>query len=401
VEKIAQIIFSISCAALLYIYIGYPLLVYLVSRLRPLETKKSFYEPTVTVLITAYNEERDIRRKLENTLQIDYPKEKLEILVASDCSTDRTEEIVKEFALSNVKLHRQTTRLGKTMAQNAAVERAGGEIILFSDATTEYAPDVLRQMLPNFADKSVGCVAGRLIYVDDSRSGVGKGAKSYWSYETFLKQSESRACSLIGASGCLYAVRRSAYRPMYAEACSDFLICTVVYEQNLRSVYEPNAVCTEETNRQTVKELKMRVRVIGQTFTDLWRSRQMMNPFKNGFFAVQIISHKLLRYAVPLFLILIFFSSLALAFFSNIFVVLFAVQIAFYLAAFVGWQLERSEKSVGVFAIPLYFTLTNLAAAIAFYKFLRGETYARWEPIRELKTGGKIYGETGNFSNES
>jgi len=382
-EKITQIIYWTSVAALIYVYLGYPLFVYLVSRLRPLEVKKSFIEPTATILITAYNEELDIRAKLENTLLIDYPKDKLEILVASDCSSDRTDEIVKEFAASNVKLHRQSERLGKTMAQNAAVERATGEIILFSDATTDYAPDVLRQMLPNFADETVGCVAGKLIYVDASRSGVGKGARSYWSYETFIKESESRACSLIGASGCLYAVRKSAYRPMYAEACSDFLICAKIYEQDLRSVYEPNAVCTEETNRQADKEFKMRVRVIGQTFTDLWRNRQMINPFKSGFFAVQVISHKLFRYAVPLFLILILFSSLALAFFSNAFALVLALQAGFYLAAFVGWRLERSGKRVGVFAIPLYFALTNLAAMTAFYKFLRGENYARWEPIRE------------------
>ncbi len=384
-EKVTQIIFWASIAALIYVYVGYPLFVYLVSRLRPLEIKKSFIEPTVTVLITAYNEERDIRAKLENTLLIDYPKEKLEVLVASDCSTDRTDEIVKEFAASGVKLHRQAERFGKTMAQNAAVERATGEIILFSDATTDYAPDVLKQMLPNFADQSIGCVAGRLIYVDESRSGIGKGARSYWSYETFLKRSESRACSLIGASGCLYAVRRVAYRPMYAEACSDFLICTKIYEQNLRSIYEPNAVCMEETNRQTDKEFKMRVRVISQTFTDLWRNRGMLNPLKSGFFAVELVSHKLLRYAVPLFLILIFISSSILAFLSNLFALALAVQIIFYLTAFAGWLLERSGKNIGIFSIPLYFVLTNLASLVGFYKFLSGERYASWEPNRDTK----------------
>lgn len=388
-EKIWLIIFSTSCAALIYVYVGYPLFVYLVSRLRPREIKKSFIEPTVTVLITAYNEEKDIRSKLENTLRIDYPKEKLEILVASDCSTDKTDEIVGEFAAQNVKLYRQPERLGKTMAQNAAVERASGEIILFSDATTMYEPDALKQMLPNFADESVGCVAGRLLYVDDSRSTVGRGARSYWSYETFLKKSESRACSLIGASGCLYAVRKAAYRPMYAEACSDFLICTNIYEQNLRSIYEPDAVCTEETNRQGDKEFKMRVRVIGQTFTDLWRNRGMMNPFRAGFFAVQLISHKVLRYAVPLFLILILASSFALAFSSIFFAVLFALQIVFYAMALTGWLLERRGKNITVFAIPFYFTLANLASLIAFYKFLNGETYARWEPIRETKDSDK------------
>ena len=380
-----QTIFWLSVAALFYTYVGYPLFVYLISRFFPKPISRADFAPFVTVLITAYNEERDIRAKLENTLQIDYPKEKLEILVASDCSNDKTDEIVKEFAAKNVKLYRQTERLGKTMAQNAAVEKAAGEIILFSDATTMYEPDVLSAMLPNFADKTVGCVAGKLIYIDDSRSPVGKGAKSYWNYETFLKESESRACSLIGASGCLYAVRKTAYQPMYAEACSDFLICTILYRQGLRSVYEPKAVCTEETNRRTDKEMRMRVRVISQTFTDLWRNRAMLNPLKSGFYAIELISHKVFRYAVPLFLILLFFSSAFLAFPSTVFAVIFALNIAFYLSALIGWLLEKKEKPLGILAIPLYFVLTNLASLIGFYKFLSGERYARWEPIRDAE----------------
>jgi cellulose synthase/poly-beta-1,6-N-acetylglucosamine synthase-like glycosyltransferase len=383
IQAIARTIFWSVCAALFYGYIGYPMLVWAVSRLRPRRVKKSVYEPTVTVLITAYNEEKDIRSKLENTLKIDYPKEKLEILVASDGSTDRTDEFVREFESRGVKLFRQEGRMGKTFTQNKAVERASGEIILFSDATTAYEPNVLREMLPNFADETVGCVAGKLIYVDESKSGVGSGAKKYWNYETFLKQTESRACSLIGASGCLYAVRKSAYKPMYPEACSDFLICTVVYRQGLRSVYEPNAVCTEETNRQTDKELKMRVRVISQTFTDLWRNRDMLNPLKSGFYAVELFSHKVLRYAVPLFLSGVFITSAILAFESLIFAFVFLSQILFYLSAFAGWRLEKSGRDSGILAIPLYFTLANLASAIAFYKFLKGENYANWEPIRE------------------
>lgn len=385
---IAQIIFWTSVTALFYVYVGYPFLVWLVAVLRPISVKKDDFAPTVTILITAYNEEKAIRAKIENTLQLVYPKGKLEILVASDGSTDKTDEIVKEFAANGVKLFRQEGRMGKTFTQNKAVEQANGEIILFSDATTNYKTDVLTTILPNFADETIGCVAGKLVYVDETDSGVGKGAKSYWNYETFIKESESRACSLIGASGCLYAVRKSAYQPMYPEACSDFLICTVVYRQNLRSVYEPNAVCTEETNRQTGKEFQMRVRVISQTFTDLWRNREMMNPLRSGFYAIELISHKVLRYAVPLFLALIFISSGILDFYSNIFIGFFVVQILFYLAAFAAWLFERKGKKLGVFAIPLYFVLANLASLIGFYKFLSGERYAKWEPIRETNETG-------------
>ena len=383
VELIAKIVFWASIAALAYVYAGYPLLVYLLSRIAPKPVRRGAIEPSVTILITAYNEEKAIREKLENTFLIDYPAEKLEILVASDGSTDRTDEIVKEFAARGVRLFRQEGRVGKTVTQNNAVLESTGEIILFSDATTDYRPDVLREILPNFADESVGCVAGKLIYVDDSASSVGKGAQSYWNYETFLKESESRACSLIGASGCLYAVRKSAYRPMYAEACSDFLICTVIYEQGLRSVYEPRAVCMEDTNRQTGKEMQMRVRVILQTFTDLWRNRRIMNPFRGGFYAVQLVSHKVLRYAVPLFLLLIFVSNAILIPYSLFFDVAFAAQAGFYLLAAIGWAFEKAGVKIGVLAIPHYFVLANLASVFGFYKFLRGERFAAWEPIRE------------------
>ncbi len=380
---IAQIIFWSSLAAIFYVYVGYPILVYLVGVIAPKKIKRGAFEPKVTILITAYNEEKAIRRKLENTFAIDYGREKLEILVASDGSTDKTDEIVKEFASKGVRLFRQEGRAGKTITQNNAVEEVTGEIILFSDATTDYKPDVLQAILPNFADETVGCVAGKLVYVDDSASNVGKGAKSYWNYETFLKQSESNACSLIGASGCLYAVRKSAYRPMYPEACSDFLICTVVYEQGLRSVYEPNAVCTEDTNRQTGKEMRMRVRVISQTFTDLWRNRQMMNPLRSGFYAVELVSHKVLRYGVPLFLFLFFASNAFLFPRSLFFEIAFFAQVCLYLLAFIGWAFEKTGVRIGVLAIPHYFALANLASVLGFYKFLRGERYAAWEPIRE------------------
>lgn len=300
IEVIAATVFWSSVGVIVYTYAGYPLLLAAVSRLRGRPVKRQAVMPTVSVIITAYNEERDLRAKLENTLALDYPQELLEVIVASDCSTDRTDDIVRDFAGRGVRLHRQAQRLGKTAAQNAAVELARGEVILFSDATTLYRPDVLRVITTNFADPTVGCVAGRLIYVDPGQTNVGQGARSYWGYETFLKKHESHICSLIGVSGCLYAVRRSAYVPLYHEACSDFIIATVMVSQGLRTIYEPDAVCTEETNQQANREMKMRVRVITQTFSDLWRHRAMMNPLRSGFYAVQLFSHKVLRYCSTL-----------------------------------------------------------------------------------------------------
>lgn len=382
---VAQIIFWTCVGLLAYVYVGYPLLVVLISKLHPSKVRLGNITPKVTVLITAFNEEGAIRQKIENTLEIAYPTEMLEIVVASDGSTDRTDEIVGEFASRGVKLFRQEGRVGKTTTQNNAILHATGDIVLFSDATTEYGNDVLKHILPPFADDGVGCVAGRLVYVDNESTNVGKGAQNYWSYETLLKTAESTACSLIGASGCLYAVRREAYEPMYAEACSDFLICTILYRKGLRSVFAADAVCYEHTNRHASDELRMRVRVISQTFTDLWRNRDMLNPFRCGFYAIELISHKLLRYAVPLILTIFVVANSLLAASSKFYLATLVLQLSFYALALAGWLIERSGRPSGLLAVPLYFTLANFASAVGFYKFLRGEKYARWEPIRHTR----------------
>ncbi|MBX3290104.1 MAG: glycosyltransferase family 2 protein [Acidobacteria bacterium] len=378
----ALIIFWICVAVIFYGYIGYPSLMFLIGLVRPKQWKRAEYRPTISIIITARNEERDIHHKLENTLEIDYPSEKLEIMVVSDCSTDRTDEVVMRFSDRNIRLIRQEPRLGKTSAQNLAVDAASGEIILFSDATTIYQPNVLKMILQNFADKSIGCVTGRLLYRTSKESSVGIGSVTYWSYETFLKEQESRVCSLIGTSGCLYAVRKSAYVPMYPEACSDFLIATLLYRQGLRTIYEPEAVCFEEANFEGKKEFAMRTRVIAQTFTDLWRNRDMMNPGKSGFFAIELISHKLLRYFIPLFLTCLLLSTAWLALHSHLFLVFLLLQIGLYLTAVIGGLMEIRRVRSNIFSIPYYFLLTNLASVFGFYKFLRGERYAYWDPMR-------------------
>ena len=348
----AEVVFWTCALLLAYTYAGYPLLLAVASRLRSRPVRRADWIPTVSVIITAYNEEQALAAKLANTLMLDYPKEKLEIIVASDCSTDRTDAIAREFAPLGVRLHRQPQRLGKTAAQNTAVELARGEILLFSDATTLYRPDVLRAMMPDFADPTVGCVAGQLLYVELARSSIGRGARSYWSYERFLKQCESRLGSLIGVSGCLYAVRRSAYVPLYHEACSDFIIATKMVEQGLRAVYEPGAVCIEETNDRSGRELAMRVRIITQTLTDLWRHREMMNPWRSGFYAVQLVSHKVFRYLAPFFLGGSLVASPILAPHSAFYVSAWLAQVGLYGAAAVAWADGNENELSDTLAYP-------------------------------------------------
>jgi cellulose synthase/poly-beta-1,6-N-acetylglucosamine synthase-like glycosyltransferase len=282
--------------------------------------------------------------------------------------------------------------MGKTAAQNAAVAAASGEILLFSDATTFYQPDALRALVPNFSDPTVGCVAGRLIYRDTAGSDVARGARAYWGYETFLKRCESRIGSLIGVSGCLYAVRRSCYVPLDPDACSDFVIATKMVEQGLRAVYEERALCTEETNQRADQEFRMRVRIITRTLGDLWRHRPMLNPFRAGFYAVELFSHKVLRYLVPLFLIALLLAAMLLAGRSPLYAALLGAQGAFYGLAALTWALRRSGQSrkaapvPRLLALPQYFVLANLASLIGLWSFLRGQRFTCWEPSRGKAT---------------
>ena len=378
-----EAIFWLSVAAIGYAYVGYPLLLIVLSRLRPKPVKSGHWTPSVTVIIAAYNEERDLAAKLENTLALDYPPSQLEIIVTSDCSSDRTDDIARSFADRGVRLHRQEERHGKTAAQNAAVTKARGEIIVFSDATTHYRPDVLRSMVPSFADASVGCVTGNVIYSHDADSSVSHGTRSYWNYEFLLKKHESAITSLIGVCGCMYAVRKSAYVPLYHEACSDFIMATTMVRQGLRAVYEPDAVCVEEPNAKAHRELAVRVRIITQTLADLWRNRDVLNPFRKGFYAVQLLSHKVMRYLVPLFLIVLLLTSAVLAFTNLFYAAIFIAQLGFYAAAGLSALMVRLGINSRWLALPQYFVITNIACLIALFKLVRGERYIKWEPVRE------------------
>lgn len=379
----AEISFILFIALAAYAYVGYPALVFVLSRLFGRPIAAADITPTISLIIAAYNEERDIAAKIENTLALDYPSDRLEIIVASDCSSDRTDDIVRSYADRGVILHRRPRRLGKTAAQNHAAEISKGEILVFSDATTEYERDALRKITRSFADPSVGCVTGYVVYVDRSKSAVGRGLRSYWNYEFFLKQCESRLGSLIGVCGCMYAVRRDNYVWLAHDMSSDFVIASEIHLQGQRVIYDPDAVCYEDTNKRARDEFRMRVRIIEQTMSAVYRYRRLLNVRRHGLFAFQMISHKLLRYLAPLFLAVAFLSSATLAGESRTYQILFAGQVSFYLIACLGWLCERAGLRLGALALPYYFVLSNAAIVVAFIKFVAGESHVVWEPLRE------------------
>lgn len=380
---VEKIVFWFFAGLVIYTYFGYPVLVFLLSRLFSRPVRKDDFTPSVSVIIAAYNEERDLPAKLDNMLSLDYPKDKLEIIVASDCSDDGTDEIVRGYAERGVILHRQELRYGKTRAQQRAAKISSGEILVFSDATTIYERDALRKIVRSFADPDVGCVAGQLVYVDRASTVVGQGCRSYWGYEKFLKKCESRLGSLIGVSGCLYAVRRICQVRLANQMIDDFVIATEIHLQGLRTVYEPEAISTEDTNNRGQDELRMRVRVISQTLRALNGYRQVFSFSQHGMFAFQMFSHKAMRYLVSVFLIGALATNWLLMEQSPFYYYAFVAQAAFYLSAAVGWVAERLKVKIGLLAISYYFVLVNVASIAGVIRFISGDTQVVWEPMRE------------------
>jgi len=387
-------LFGLCSFLLLYVYVVYPALAaVLAGRFgRPVQQGDAL--PSVTIIVTAYNEEKCIRAKLDNLAALSYPTELVNILVASDGSSDSTEKIAASYDPKRVGVLRVEGRLGKTACQNAGAAIATGEILVFTDATTRLQTAAIRRLVENFADAEVGCVGGRLEYVTDIANPTGCGGKAYWSYEMRLRRAESLLGSLIGVSGCLYAVRRSAYRPMDPDLISDFVVAMKMQEQRLRTVLAPEAVCFETTLDQGSHELAMRVRVAIRSLNALIRERQFLNPVRFGCFAWQLWSHKLLRYAAPLLWLGAFIANFALISFTwepslhvlgfplTIYLILFGGQCALIAAGAVGFLLQGARRELGMFGRPYYFLLTNVASLVATLRYLQGERMVIWKPIR-------------------
>ena len=391
--KILQMTYWLSIAAIGYAYFGYPLLLWIVSLFKRDSLKKQEIYPFVSVIIAAHNEEEGIGNKINNTLSLDYPQDKLEIMVASDASTDRTNEIVKGFIKNNrvetqnfasLRLVEFNSHHGKTFVQNEAVKQAKGEILLFSDATTLYEPNLLQKIVRNFADERVGAVGGELIYVNKKRTSVGEGNGLYWQYEKFIKKNESKVTSLIGVSGCCYAVRKELYEPIDSDLISDFVIAQMIYKTGKRVVYEPEAISYEETTSTSQDEFKMRVRVCLRTLHGLVRMRSMLNPLRYGFYAFQLISHKILRYSVPVFMMLLLLANVLLYNFTMwpFYEISLYLLLAFCVCALLGW-LTRRRKHLPLFYVPFYFCVTNFALLVGIVQFLQGKKMVVWKPLRE------------------
>lgn len=374
--------FWILLALVVYVYAGYPLLLWVLRALRgPRPVAVADVEPPVTLVISAYNEEAVIGPKLDNSLALDYPRNRLQVMVVSDACEDRTDDIVRSYADRGVTLLAMAERGGKTLGLNAAVAAASGEIIVFSDANAMYGRDVIRQLVRNFADPAVGAAVGESTYVDpEVESERSEGL--YWRYETAIKRLESAVGSVVGGDGAIYAVRRALYEPMRADALSDFVNPLQVVRGAHRCVYEPAARSYERAADDFGKEFRRKVRIVNRAWRALWRLRELLNPLRHGLFAWQLFSHKLLRWLVPVQLVALFAVNVAIAGEGGVYALALAGQVAFYGLAAAGYLLRRRPAIPAVLSVPYYFCLVNVASALGILDAFRGRTYTTWATPR-------------------
>jgi cellulose synthase/poly-beta-1,6-N-acetylglucosamine synthase-like glycosyltransferase len=381
-----QNLFLISLGVVIYTFLVYPILIVILSALirRPIR-KEVRDDVSVSLIVAAYNEEKIIEDKLNNSLDLDYPSGRLEIMVVSDGSTDGTDSIVRRFADQGVQLLRVEGRRGKTAAQNRAVEVAGGDILVFSDANGMYMKDAIQRLVENFADLSVGGVSGRLVYAKTTSGEEGE-EKTYWDIENVLKERESSVGSVLGANGSIYAIRRDLYVPLSSDMISDLVEPLKILERGHRVVYEKLAISMEDVASVSgglVQAFQRKVRIQTRTIIGLLSCYRLLWFPEYGLVSWQFLSHKILRYLMP-FLLLILFMSNLLALRSSLFVVFcFTMQCSFYLFSAIGYFLEKAHrKGSKVFSIPWYFVWTHAAAIVSFYRFLRGQRVVVWETVR-------------------
>ncbi len=377
--ELTKICLWLSIFLIIYPNIIYPSLVCLLGLIRPRPLRRRSWLPSVTVLIPAYNEAQNIAATIQNKLEQDYPSDRLEIIVISDGSTDGTDDIVREFSSQKVRLIRREQREGKAAGLNEGVRHASGEILVFSDANSLFAPDAIRRMMENFADPEIGYVTGKLAYKIRSDGIAGSGCNAYMKYENALRTLETRAGSIIGVNGGVDAIRRELYRDVPRQLITDFVLPLQVISMKHRVVYDERVNSSEVANSELGSEFRMRTRVGLRALRGITYMRRLCNPVNYPLTAFSLISHKVIRYFGFLFLAIVFVTNLMLVSTPG-YAGLFIAQIIAYLLALVGWRKDLPRPFRKLTLMPAYFLSSNAAFAFAAIKFLQGETMATWQP---------------------
>jgi len=376
---VLKALFYVLIVLTMYSYVVYPLLLRLMSSLikKPLRTSETF-RPSITLIISAYNEESVIGEKLENSLAIEYPKNLSEILVVSDCSTDKTDAIVKSYAGRGVTLLPQLVRKGKTAGLNVAVQQAKGEVLMFSDADSMYDSSTFRKVADYLSDPSVGLVTGMTKYTVARDAQITETSGTYTKLERFIKRHESMVESCIGADGAIFAVRKALYIPLKEDDINDLVIPLNVIRLGHRVVLHPDLHCRETSSPDSSREYERQIRITTRTLRALFRYADLLNPIKYPAFSWEILSHKWLRFSVPWFMLVLIPVSVSLWGEGLVYKVGVLGQIMFYGVALVGLLGEKRGLSGSSIRLLYHFVLINVSILIGWWRVLAGQKTVIW-----------------------
>lgn len=381
-----------------YTYLGYGLIIAVLSRLRGKSSPLAVPDdklPEVTLVVAAYNEEGFIRQKIENSLQLDYPTSKLHFLFVTDGSTDRTPEIIRKYPV--VSLYHEDGRKGKIHAVNRVMKTVSTPITVFCDANTYLNKDAIRNLVRHYGDHTVGGVAGeKRIFTKGTDNASGAGEGLYWKYESFLKRKDAQVYSIVGAAGELFSIRTELYEPPAADMIiEDFYLSLRIAAKGYRFAYEPDAYAMETASASVEEEWKRKVRICAGGFQAMGRLAGLLNPFRYGVLTFQYFSHRVLRWTLaPLSLPLIFLSNVYLAFTGDpLYQALLLMQLFFYGLATAGFFLRNRTVSIKGFFVPYYFSVMNAAVYAGFLRFMRGEQSVVWERAKRAELDLKYTGK--------
>lgn len=377
-----EILFWILLFIVFYAYVGYGILLWVLVRIKQFFISTSYQKldelPHVTLLVAAYNEQDCVLEKAMNSLALDYPKEKLNIVFVTDGSTDKTPEILRKF--STIKVYHQPERKGKMAAINRIMPLISTPITIFTDANALLNKSAVKEMVAHFSNPKIGVVAGekRIFNKNTTTAEIGEGL--YWKYESFLKNLDAKLYSTVGAAGELYAIRTELFEELEADTLlDDFVLSLRICQKNYVTVYEPNAYALETASAAISEEFKRKIRISAGGFQSIGRLKALLNPFRFPWLTFQYISHRVLRWAIVPFGLLFMLLLNAFLITQPLFIVLFIVQILFYTLAILGYYFEQKGQKRKAFYIPYYFSFMNVAALMGFVRFLKNNQSVLWE----------------------
>lgn len=374
-----------------YAFFGYGILLFAIIKIKRIIKGKPVLPivmandlPSCTLIVAAYNEEGVMEEKIKNSIALNYPKEKLEFVFITDGSTDGTSRIVKKH--KEIRHMHNDERKGKIAAVHRAMDTVTSEVVVFTDANTFLNTDALINICRHYGDAGVGAVAGeKRVYTQAGNATAGEGF--YWKYESKLKTWDSELYSVVGAAGELFSIRTVLYKPVPANTIlDDFMISLLVAKDGYRVIYEPEAFATENASQNVTEELKRKIRIAAGGIQSIVWLKALLNPFPNPILTFQYISHRVLRWTVvPFFMILALIINFIIVFSGSIsltYQLLLMAQIGFYLLAISGWILEERNIKVKIFFIPYYFCMMNYAVLMGIFRYLRGKQSAIWEKAK-------------------